>query len=40
VDAAFRGDLNEDGRIDIFDLVGLVRLVLYQEFGSDRQRML
>ncbi|MBN2290543.1 MAG: hypothetical protein JXQ83_14510, partial [Candidatus Glassbacteria bacterium] len=40
IDAAYRGDLNEDGRIDIFDLVGLVRLIFTQEFGSERLRRL
>ncbi|HUU29607.1 MAG TPA: dockerin type I domain-containing protein [archaeon] len=38
VSAAYRGDINEDGRINIFDLLLLLRILSSKEPESDRQR--
>jgi len=38
VDAAWRGDLNENGDIDIFDLLGLLYHLPSPEFQSDRKQ--
>ena len=36
--SSFRGDIDGNGRIDIFDLLGLLKLLGGAEFSSDRQR--
>lgn len=34
------GDVNEDGAVNIFDLLGLLRILATGEFASERQRLL
>jgi len=40
VDAFWRGDLNEDGRVDIFDLLDLLPLMAVGKLGNERQAMI
>jgi len=37
--STYRGDIREDGRIDIFDLLALLKVLSSGEFESDRQRI-
>ncbi len=40
VDAAWRGDMNENGEIDIFDLLGLMRHLVSGNFVSDKKQQI
>ena len=37
--STYRGDIREDGRVDIFDLLALLKVLSSGEFESDRQRI-
>jgi hypothetical protein len=38
--ATYRGDINEDGQVNIFDLLGLLGIIAKGEPGTERQRII